>query len=172
MVGRSLFLPPTTFPPAVLGEVSSSKLQATSQALKPQASSLQSSSLPLPASSSPVSPGPLLLGSRLASLAPVLAPSRIFRCLRGLPALRRSWPNTSTSRAALDVAGAHKGKGGNAAINGITQLTGRGTSYWSSSITPKAVAASTADVPDGFKILHARLAEAAAAAAAPATDDA
>ncbi|KAJ7492780.1 hypothetical protein FB451DRAFT_1165724 [Mycena latifolia] len=170
MVGRSLFLHPTTFPPAVLGEVSSSKLQATSQALKPQASSIKPPILKPPASCLKLS----------------CFPWAFPRCVdpgqtRRLPG---TWDPTTLAQAvkhvyqgpsaALDVAGAHKGKGGNAAINGITQLTGRGTSYWSSSIT-----ASTANVPDGFKILHAqraakcaRLAEAAAAAAAPATDDA
>ncbi|KAJ7437602.1 hypothetical protein FB451DRAFT_1378556 [Mycena latifolia] len=133
------------------------------------------------------------------------APSRIFRCLKGLPALRRSWPNTSTSRylgpnylstgcqARLSGTQCRAGRRGrsqgqgwecsdqwdHAAYRKGNKLLEQFNHNVSGTSAPKAIAASTANVPDGFKILHAqraakcaRLAEAAAAAAAPATDDA
>ncbi|KAJ7447407.1 hypothetical protein FB451DRAFT_1188257 [Mycena latifolia] len=188
MVGRSLFLHPTTFPPAVLGEVSSSKLQATSQALKPQASSIKPPILKPPASCLKLSCFPWPATSRFSSGFPRTCTSSVshFPLLEG--------PSRAASILAKHVdfpcragrRGRSQGQGwecsdqwDHAAYRKGNKLLEQFNHNVSGTSAPKAIAASTANVPDGFKILHAqraakcaRLAEAAAAAAAPATDDA
>ncbi|KAJ7450771.1 hypothetical protein FB451DRAFT_1186507 [Mycena latifolia] len=157
MVGRSLFLPPTTFPPTVLGEVSSSKLQATSQALKPQASNPQASRFqpqallfPWPATSR-FSSGLPVLALQIRRLPGTWDPATLAQAVKHV----YQRPNAALTRARVGMqrsTGSHSLRGGDKLLEQFNHDV-FGTS------APKAAAASAAKVLDGF-------------AAAPAADDA